>query len=165
MRFSSIRWMLSTHFRLFNVIIFYKFGSSNCLNQWFSNGAPQEVARCAPNIIKEYFNKKFWEELMAYFPWHDTGHIENDASNNSSTVAWVFVTAVTFLPSRWLATIGRFLPGRCLATIRGFLRSRCLATIGGFLPGRCLTTIGGYTDTHRQQRDLISLLYFFKIGT
>jgi hypothetical protein len=29
-------------------------------------------------------NKKFWEELIAYFPWYDTGHIENDASNNSS---------------------------------------------------------------------------------
>jgi hypothetical protein len=29
-------------------------------------------------------NKKFWEELMAYFPWYDPGHIENDASNISS---------------------------------------------------------------------------------
>jgi hypothetical protein len=48
----------------------------------------------------------------------DTGHIENDASNNYSIVACVFVTAVTLLPSR------------CLATIRGFLPSRCLATIG-----------------------------------
>jgi hypothetical protein len=36
-------------------------------------------------------NKKFWEELIAYFPWHDTGHIENDASNNSSIVSCVFV--------------------------------------------------------------------------
>jgi hypothetical protein len=63
-------------------------------------------------------NKKFWEELIAYFPWYDTGHIENDASNNSSIVAGVFVTAVTFLPSR------------CPATIRGFLPTRYLATIG-----------------------------------
>jgi hypothetical protein len=52
-------------------------------------------------------NKKFWEELIAYFPWYDTGYIENDASNNSSIVACVFVTAVTFLPSRCLATTGR----------------------------------------------------------
>jgi hypothetical protein len=81
-------------------------------------------------------NKKFWEELIAYFPSYDTGHIENDAFNNSSIVACVFVTAVKFLPSR------------------------CLATIGGFLPSRCLATIGGI---HRQQRDLIILLYFFKI--
>jgi hypothetical protein len=50
---------------------------------------------------------------------YNTSHIENDASNNSSTVACAFVTAVTFLPSR------------CLAKIRGFLLSRCLATIEG----------------------------------
>jgi hypothetical protein len=71
-----------------------------------------------------YKHKKFWEELIGYFPRYN-GHIENHASNNSSIVACVFVTAVTFLPSR------------------------------------CLATIGGYTDMHRQQRDLISLLYFF----
>jgi hypothetical protein len=51
---------------------------------------------------------EFWEELIAYFPWYDTGHIENDASNNSSVVMCVFVTAVTSLPSRCLATTGDF---------------------------------------------------------
>jgi hypothetical protein len=51
-------------------------------------------------------NKKFWEELIAYFSWYDTGYIENDASNNYSIVACVSVTAVTFLPSRCLAMIG-----------------------------------------------------------
>jgi hypothetical protein len=40
----------------------------------------------SPNRADE-FNKKFWEELFAYFPWYDTGLIENDASNNSSIVA------------------------------------------------------------------------------
>jgi hypothetical protein len=45
---------------------------------------------------------------------------------------------------------------------KGFLQNRSLATIRGFLPSRCLATIGGYTDTHRQQRDLISLLLFFQ---
>jgi hypothetical protein len=55
-------------------------------------------------------NKKFWEELIVYFPWYDTDHIENDVSNNSSIVACVFVTMVTFLPSRCLAMIGGFLP-------------------------------------------------------
>jgi hypothetical protein len=83
-----------------------------------------------------YINKKFWELLIVYFPWYDTGHIENDESNNSSIVACVFVTAVTFLPSR------------CLATIRGFLPRRCQATIGGI-------------HRHRQQRNLISLLFLF----
>jgi hypothetical protein len=38
-------------------------------------------------IIKQ--NKKFWEELIAYFPLHDTGHIENHASSDSSIVACV----------------------------------------------------------------------------
>jgi hypothetical protein len=101
--------------------------------------------------------EKFWKELVPYFPWYDTGHIGNDESNNYSIIACVFVTAVTFLLSR------------CLATIGEFLSSRCLATIGGFLPIRCLSMIGvihryTHTHTHTEQRDLISLLYFFKIG-
>jgi hypothetical protein len=53
-------------------------------------------------------NRKFWEELIAYFPSYDMGHIENDVSNNSSNVACVFVTAVTILPSSCVATIGGF---------------------------------------------------------
>jgi hypothetical protein len=61
----------------------------------------------APPNILYLENKKFWEELIAYFPWYDTDHIENE-SNNSSIVAYVFVTAVTFLPSRCLATIGGY---------------------------------------------------------
>jgi hypothetical protein len=76
-------------------------------------------------------NKKFLEELIAYFTWYDTGHTKNDASNNFSIVACVLVTAVTFLPSRCLAMIGGFLPSRCLATIRGFLPSHSLVKIGG----------------------------------
>jgi hypothetical protein len=35
-------------------------------------------------------NKGFWEELIAYIPWYDTGHIKNDASNNSSIIACVY---------------------------------------------------------------------------
>jgi hypothetical protein len=90
--------------------------------------------------------KKFWLKLIAYFPWYDKSHIENDAANNSYIVACVFVTAVTFLPSRWLAMIGEFLPNRCLATTRGFLPSRCLVTIGGFLLRRCLNGKGTFTE-------------------
>jgi hypothetical protein len=97
-------------------------------------------------------NKKYWEELIAYFPWYATGHIENDALNNFSILACVFVTAVTFLPSR---CIGRFLRSRYLTTIRGFLPSRCLATIRGYTRARA------HTHTHTQQCDLISLLLFF----
>jgi hypothetical protein len=65
-------------------------------------------------------NKKFWEELIALFPWYDTGHVENDASNNS-TISCVLFTAVTFPPSHCLATMGGILPSRCLATIMGYL--------------------------------------------
>jgi hypothetical protein len=98
-----------------------------------------EVFKISIINLQKWFKKSTrssWEELIAYFPWYDTGHIENDASNQSFIDACVFVTAVTFLLSRWLATIGGFLP------------SRCPATIGEFLTSRCLETRGGYTDTH-----------------
>jgi hypothetical protein len=68
------------------------------------------------------------------------GHIENDASNYSSIVACVFVTALMYLPCRCLATIRGFLLSRCLATIRGILsplkqhngRRRTITTKTGF---------------------------------
>jgi hypothetical protein len=31
-------------------------------------------------------NKKFWEELIAYFPQYDMGHIENDDGRNVTAV-------------------------------------------------------------------------------
>jgi hypothetical protein len=71
-------------------------------------------------ILKHSCNKEFWEELISYCPWYDTGHIENGASNNNSIVAYVFVTTVKFLPSRCLTTIGGFLPSRYLVTMRGY---------------------------------------------
>jgi hypothetical protein len=88
------------------------------------------------NAAKYYPNHQIAEHMVeaymvvrnvynAHFPWYDTGHVENDVSNNYSIVECVFVTAVTFLPSRFLATIGGFLPSRCLATIRGFLPHHC----------------------------------------
>jgi hypothetical protein len=88
-------------------------------------------------------NKKFWEELIAYFPWYDTGHIENHASNNSL-----------------LLRVYSFLPSRCLATIVGFLPSGCLATIRGFLPSRCLGTIRGHTQTHTHRQQYQPTLFF-----
>jgi hypothetical protein len=99
-------------------------------NRRFVFGGPCERPQFF-SLLSLFWNKKFWEELIPYFLWYDTGHIENDASNNSSIVACVFVTAVKFLLSRYLATIGGFLPSRCLATIGRFLPSRCLATIRG----------------------------------
>jgi hypothetical protein len=79
-------------------------------------------------ITINLYNKKFCEELIAYFPWYDAGHVVNDASNNSAIVASAFVTAGTFLPSRSLATIGGFLPSRCLETIGGIHRHTHTAT-------------------------------------
>jgi hypothetical protein len=42
---------------------------------------------------------------MAYFTLINTDRIENEASNNYYILACVFVGAVTFSPSRSLATI------------------------------------------------------------
>jgi hypothetical protein len=136
---------------------------SRCSGRWRSSHSNHEVAagyrlpgntdyyRSFQKTQEQRKRKNFWEELIAYFPWYNMGHIENDKSNNSSIDACVFVTAVTFLPSRcratirgflpsrWLETIGRFLPSRYLVTIREYLPSRCLATIG-FLLSRCLAT-------------------------
>jgi hypothetical protein len=57
--------------------------------------------------------KKFWKELIAYFPRYDTDRTENDVFNDF-IFACVFVTAVTFLPSRCTATIRGFLPNRAV---------------------------------------------------
>jgi hypothetical protein len=51
-------------------------------------------------IRPRLYTGEFWEELIAYFPRYDTDRIEINASNNSSIV--------TFLPSRFLATIGGY---------------------------------------------------------
>jgi hypothetical protein len=58
------------------------------------------------SLLSLFWNKKFWEELIAYFPRHDIERIENDASSNSSIVACVFVAAVTFLVSSCLVKVG-----------------------------------------------------------
>jgi hypothetical protein len=72
-------------------------------------------------------NKEFWEELIAYFPLYDAGHIENNAFNNSSIVL-------------------------CIC-YRGNVSTEPLPS-----NGRADTQ----THTHTQQRDLISLIYFFQ---
>jgi hypothetical protein len=89
-------------------------------------------------------------------------HIESDVSNNSSIVACVFVTMVTFLPGSCLATIGGFLPSRCLATMgdtlslirHGHIENNAsnksstdvcvFVTAVTFPPRCCLATIGDF---------------------
>jgi hypothetical protein len=61
-------------------------------------------------------NKKFWEELIAYFPLIGYGPQKMTRptillllqSNSSSIVAFVFVAVVMFLPSPCLARIGGY---------------------------------------------------------
>jgi hypothetical protein len=85
-------------------------------------------------------------------------HIENDASSNS-LVACVFVTTVTFLPSRCLATIGGFLPSNCLATIGGFFSKPLPSNYGGILTDLLPSNDRG--DTHRDLISLLLFIYFF----
>jgi hypothetical protein len=59
-------------------------------------------------ISTSEINKKFWEELIAYFPLIRHGPQRLLLDNYSSIVVCVFVAAVTIsLPSRCLATIGK----------------------------------------------------------
>jgi hypothetical protein len=98
--------------------------------------------------IFRILNKKFWEELIAYFPSYDTYNIEKDASNNSSIVGRVFVTAVTFLPSRCLATINFTEP----------LPTDDKGTFTEPLPSNDKREIHIHTDSNV----IISLLYIFQ---
>jgi hypothetical protein len=97
------------------------------------NSVRQEVLGRTNRLFSLIWHRAHWKQRVQQFFY-----------------CYVFVTVVTFLPSRCLATIGGFLPSHCLATIRAIL------------PSRCLATIGGDTHTHRQQRNLISFLLFFQ---
>jgi hypothetical protein len=94
----------------------------------------------------------------------------------SSTYGLLFASAVTWSKQIFTILWSNLINSMARGHVRKLTRhgphrkySRCLATIRGLLPSRCLATIGGCTDTHThihthgQQRDLISLLYFFKI--
>jgi hypothetical protein len=102
-----------THTQHKTEVCLYDQVSSKVSFHWVTSAAN----RCHIN------NKMFWEELIPYFPWYSTGHVENDTSISSSIVACVFVTMATFLPNRCLAMIRGFLPSHCLPTIRGFCRA------------------------------------------
>jgi hypothetical protein len=91
--------------------------------------------------------------------------IENDASNISSIVACVFVAAVTFLPSRCLATIGGYTYGHTYWG-EGFMKyaidicSVAMMCIPSFIQiGSGIQKL--IRGIHRQHGDLISLHLFF----
>jgi hypothetical protein len=66
---------------------------------------PPTILRCRDNVSTELLPNKHKgghtdpQTLLSY----DKDRIENDASNNSSIVAYVYVAAVTFLSNRCLA--------------------------------------------------------------
>jgi hypothetical protein len=97
--------------------------------------SPPTTRRATVEVIDPAFTRdKIWEDPVYYFPWNDTDRIENDGSNYSSIVAYIFFAAVTFLPSRYLATILESLPSSYLGTT-----------------GRNI-----HVDTQTEERDLLS---------
>jgi hypothetical protein len=117
----------------------------------------------------DWIKNKFLEELIAYFPWYDTDRIENYVFDNS-IVACVFVTEVTFLPSRCLATIQGYTyrhtdwwEGFLLGRWDG-LRCRDIRTKFHKDWFRRSKVNKGDTQTHRQHGDRISLLCLSKQG-
>jgi hypothetical protein len=49
----------------------------------------------ADMYISILLNKKFWEEVIAFFPSYNTDHIENSLSNNPYIAECIFVVAAT----------------------------------------------------------------------
>jgi hypothetical protein len=81
------------------------------------------ISACSPSLYRLSYphslNKKFWEELIAYFPLIRHGpHTKKDFSYNSF-VACIFVAAVAFLLIR------------CLATIEGYIHIYIDRVMGG----------------------------------
>jgi hypothetical protein len=116
-----------------------------------------------------YWNKKFWEEQIAYFPLTRHRPHKNDASNKSSIVAYVFVAAEMFLPSRCLATVvihrQTHRPMGGIYEVRRWdgLRYRDMHTKFHKDWFRHSNLDRGDTQAHRQHGDRISLLLFFWI--
>jgi hypothetical protein len=52
-------------------------------------------------------NKKFCEEIIAHFPWYDTG-LHRKRRVQQLYFSCIFIAAVAFLPSRCLAAIGEW---------------------------------------------------------
>jgi hypothetical protein len=56
----------------------------------------------------QYRNKKFWEEVIACFPFVKRGpRRKKNVSNNYSADACIFVDTITYLPSRCLTKMGQ----------------------------------------------------------
>jgi hypothetical protein len=107
--------------------------------------------------------------LFSFFLRYDTGRIENDAFNNFSVGACVFVAAVTFLPSRCLATIRGYTYRRTDSS-EGFMKyaiemsSGAMIYIPSFIKidSSIQKLMGWDLQTRRQHDDLIGIFLFFK---
>jgi hypothetical protein len=96
--------------------------------------------------------------------------IENDTSNNSSIIACIFVAAVTFISSRFLAKIGRY-TYRHTDRWEGFMKYAAEMGSGAMIYIPNFVKIGsgirklieGVSQTHWQHGDRVTLLLFFKI--
>jgi hypothetical protein len=102
------------------------------------------------------------------FLLYDMDRTENDASDNSSIVASVFVAAVTFLLSRCLSTIGEHIQThRLVGGIMKYavgLDSGVMIYIPSFMKigSGIQKLIERDTLTHRQHGDRIHRLLFFQ---
>jgi hypothetical protein len=75
----------------------------------FPSDVPDASRRFSKVMLRHVFesNHVFGSSVICTRLYSYYG-IENDASNNSSTVGCVLVATVTFLPSRYLATIATY---------------------------------------------------------
>jgi hypothetical protein len=90
-------------------------------------------------MINEKIRKKFWEELIAYFP------LRRHGSHRKRRLQQFFVAAGMSLPSCYLATIGRTQTDPQTRVQQFFV------AVGTCLPSCYLATIGG-TQTDPQTR-------------
>jgi hypothetical protein len=78
--------------------------SKDCLKLCWDRSLKESGYTTRVGYLPFQWNRKFWEELIAYFLSCDTDRTENDITSNSSIIACVFITAVTFftepLPSK-----------------------------------------------------------------
>jgi hypothetical protein len=107
---------------------------------------------------------KNWSPTLLLY---NTDRVEHDMYNNSSMFVCVFVAAVKCLPSRCLATLDgiHIETHRLMGGIYEVRRWGAMIYIPSFV--KCCSgiqkMIWGDSQIHRQQGDLISLLWFFKI--
>jgi hypothetical protein len=116
-----------------------------------------------PELNDMQIDKRTKQEVLGRtkrHTWYDADRIENDASNNSSIAACVFVAAVTFLPSRCLATDW----WEVFMKYAVQMGSGAMIYIPSFMKicSAIQKLLRGNTQTHRQHGARMNLLSFFQ---